>query len=73
MGLVNRLDFEKHLRQGRHCELSSVELRPYELLAGCQIGLLVVDDPAAILEQTDGHLGMQLGQFWSICVDQPVI
>ena len=35
--LVNRLEFETHLQQGRHCEVSSVELHPYELevLAGC--------------------------------------
>ena len=37
-----------HLRQGCHCELSSVELHPYEreVLARFKVGLLVVDDPA---------------------------
>ena len=46
--LMNRLDSETHLRQRRHCELSSVELYPYELevLARFKVGLLVVDDPA---------------------------
>ena len=33
----------------------------------------VRSDPAEILEQTDDHLGMQLGLFWSICMDQPVV
>ena len=73
--LVNRLDFETHLQQGCRCELLSVELHPYELevLAGCKVGLLIVDDPAEILDHTDGHLGMQLGLFWSVRMDQPVV
>ena len=63
--------FETHLWQGRHCELSNVELHPYELEVLSDFSKLMIQPK--ILEQTDGHLGMQLGLFWSICTDQPVV
>ena len=46
--LMNRLDSWDASSARRHCELSSVELHPYELevLAWFKVGLLVVDDPA---------------------------